>query len=269
MMQLVDAIRRAGGYRFPPLGSSSFRLLFRLLPARANVELVPGIRVDLDFGDDTMRATYWKGDRFEKPTAQVLDGWAKSATHFFDIGSNYGFFSYWLLSRRPGLQVHAFEPNPETFARLEKIRTLNGLSSLQAWNIGLSDTFGRLTLHPGRGDSGHSTFGPHPELKLENLGEVEVAPFDRWRSEHGLPLPDRPAWIAKIDVEGFETRVLRGMSESLNASAFAGLVVEINEYTLRFCDSTGAEVRQILHDSGYREEQRAPESGNAYFVPAK
>lgn len=267
ILGVAEAVRRLCGHRFPPLGSTASRALFSLLPTSANVELFPGIRADLDFSDATMRTTYWQGDRFEKPTAQVLDRWATGATHFFDIGSNYGFFSYWLLSRRPGLEVHAFEPNAKTFARIESTRTANDLRRLHAWNIGLGDVIDRIALHPGADDSGHSTFGPHPELGARSLGDVDVVPFDEWRESHGLALPGRPSWIAKIDVEGFETRAIRGMAKSLQARAFAGLVVEVNEFTLGFCGSSPAELREELRARGYREEILAPESGNAFFVP--
>jgi len=46
----MESIRRAAGYRFPPFGRRVFRTLFQLLPPPANVEIVPGIRVDPDFG---------------------------------------------------------------------------------------------------------------------------------------------------------------------------------------------------------------------------
>jgi FkbM family methyltransferase len=268
MIRLVESVRRAAGYRFPPLGRQAFRTLFRLLPPRANVEIVPGIRVDLDFSDDTMRATYWQGDRFERPTAQRLDRWAEGATHFFDIGSNYGFFSFLMLSRRPALEVHAFEPHPMTYARLDAARAANRLLTLHAWNFGLSDSQQRLVLHPGFEDSGHSTFGPHPALIQSDLCEVNVISFDHWCDAQKLVRPTRPSWVAKIDVEGFETRVLQGMAESLRARAFVGLVVEVNEYTLSFCGSSGSELRQILNDSGYREQPPPPKLGNAFFVPA-
>ncbi len=268
MMTLVDAFRRACGYRFPPLGPAAFATIFRMLPTRGNVELVPGIRAELDFGDATMRATYWQGDRFERPTAQVLQRWAEGATHFFDMGSNYGFFSYYLLSRRPGLEVHAFEPNRITFARMEATRVANQLATFHAWNIGLGDAAGSLNLHPGLDDSGHSTFGPHPSFVNNSLGEVEVDRFDSWRAKQGLALPDRPTWIAKIDVEGFEARVLQGMSESLKARAFAGIVIEVNPYTLGFCDSSPREVRDLLQSHGYREQAPLSEVGNSFYIPA-
>jgi FkbM family methyltransferase len=264
-----DAVRRSLGYRFPPLGRKAYALFFRLIPQRPEVELVPGVRVQMDFADATMRGTYWQGPRFEHPTLEILMGWTKSdATHFFDIGSNYGFFSYWLLSRSTLLEVHAFEPNPRTFATVESTKELNALVRFHPWNVGLSDVVTRLELHPGVVDSGHSTFGVNPTLSDETLAGIEVLTFDAWRRKIGLDLPGGPQWVAKIDVEGFETRVLRGMTEALTARAFAGLVVEVNEFTLGFCGSKPAEVYATLAEFGYRALATGQDSGNAFFVPA-
>ena len=274
MLALAEFLRRRLGYRFPPLGGAAFRAAFRLLPPVAGVELLPGVRAELNFADATMRATYWQGSRFEHPTPAVLLQWARSgATHFFDIGSNYGWFSYWLASQSPALDVHAFEPNPRTFARIEAILAANSaaLGRMRAWNLGLSDEAGRLVLHPGHEDSGHSTFGAHPDLigSGGDIAEVEVQTFDQWRRIVGLELPPVPRWLAKLDVEGFEAKVLRGMAEALAARAFAGLVVEMNEFTLGFCGSSPAEVMSLLSSHGYRRRKDiGPESGNAFFEPA-
>src|SRR5262249_27601524 len=150
--------------------------------------------------DGTQRATYWQGERCEHPTARVLHDWARAgATAFFDIGANYGFYSFMMTARHPALDVFAFEPNPRTFAHLHTIVTENRLTRVHAINSALGDTVARLPLHPGEADSGHSTLLPHPELTGAAY-DVEVQPFDDWRRARGLALPDKPAWIAKIDV---------------------------------------------------------------------
>jgi len=151
---------------------------------------------------------------------------------------------------------------------VEEIRLANRLERLRVWNLGLSDTPGRLELHAGVTDSGHSTFGAHPELTGPAIAEVEVLPFADWLGRAGLPLPAQPSWIAKIDVEGFETRVLRGLLPALRARAFLGLVVESNAYTLEFCGSSLDEMRGILHEGGYRARPvEGNRSGNEFFVP--
>lgn len=77
--------------------------------------------------------------------------------------------------------------------------------------------------------------------------------------------------MAKIDVEGFELRALRGMRGALEAGAFRGLAIELNEFTLRFCGASTEEVIGLLEATGYREMtspgRRANRSLNRFFVP--
>jgi len=265
MKPIYETIRHSLGYRFPPLGSTANRLFFKLVPDQIHAEIFPGISVPLDFNDTTQRTTYWQGDRFEYPTIPILSKWASAgATHFFDIGANYGFFSYFMLSKFREITVHAFEPNPATFRLTERIKSTNQLSRFHPHPIGFSDSNQTLKLHPGTSDSGHSTFGEHPELCDNSTEEIPVERFDSWRQRAGISIPDAPAWIAKIDVEGFEPKVLAGMVEALQARAFIGLVVEVNPYTLQFCSSTIEAIYTPLISAGYEPANLKNEVGASY-----
>lgn len=268
---VLEFIRRRCGYRFPRLGRAAYESVFRIAPHRVRTELVRGICADLDLTDEVQRATYWQGERFEQPTLDVLQQWASDgATRFFDIGSNYGFFTFALLSRHPKLLAEAFEPNPATFQHLSAIVTENGLESARLWNIGLSDQSAALPFHRGETDSGHSTFGNHPELSATEV--LEVKDFETWRSQANLPLPSPGNWIAKIDVEGFEMRVLAGLRHAFEKRAFRGIAVEINHFTLGFCGSTAEEIYGYMEALGFEaltktsSERKQPFTGNEFFA---
>lgn len=270
----LEFLRRRCGYRFPRLGRAVYDMVFRLSPKRVRTELFPGITVNLDLDDEVQRATYWQGERFEKPTFEVLRRWAEAgATHFFDVGSNYGFFSVALLSRHPELNVNAFEPNPATFSHLAEIKAENRIDRLAIWNLGLGERCETLSLRRGSSDSGHSTFGEHPELSSEGTDLVEVLDFETWRQRAGLPLSEARQWIAKIDVEGFEMKVLRGLRGALESRAFRGLAVEVNAFTLEFCGSHPDEIYSYMDALGYQglTKKHGPGreefTGNEFFVP--
>jgi FkbM family methyltransferase len=267
---MVDWVRRRLGYRFPPLGSAASRLVTNALPERLETELFPGVRAELDLSDGTQRSTYWQGERVEYPTAPLLHGWArKGASAFFDIGANYGFFTFMMASRHPTLDIYAFEPHPVTFRRLDGIRAANPLTRdrVRAFNIGLSDEPALLTLHPGVTDAGHSTFLAHPELH-DAIDHVVVRPFDDWRRDQGLTLPSRPSWVAKIDVEGFEVSVINGMREALAARAFIGLVVEVLPFTLALGGRCPSDVIDAMALVGYAPMSRArTRTDNVFFIP--
>jgi hypothetical protein len=64
------------------------------------------------------------------------------------------------------------------------------------------------------------------------------------------------------------------MQASLKAKAFKALVVEINEFTLNFCETEPADIFAFLHDCGYlpvetdeADKFSAREPVNRFFVP--
>jgi FkbM family methyltransferase len=264
----LDKIRRLCGYKFPRLGKYINRLFFTLLPYEIDTELFPNIHLMLNLKDLTQRTTYWQGSRFEYPTPQILSAWGGKAKAFFDIGSNYGFYSYWMLYSCSDILVYAFEPNPNTFSILESTKINNNLLRLNNYQIGLGNEVGILGLHPGIEDSGHSTFLPHPAFVQATVTNVPVVTFDKWRECIGLVLPKEPAWIAKIDVEGFEYKVLEGMRESLAAQAFRGISVEVLEHTLSLCGNLPQDVFDIMKVFNYAPVNRiSKKNSNVFFIP--
>src|SRR5688572_27590413 len=54
---------------------------------------------------------YWKGERgFEEATGRVLIQLFKLNSVYFDIGSNFGFYSVLAKKVNPAIEVFAFEP---------------------------------------------------------------------------------------------------------------------------------------------------------------
>jgi len=159
---------------------------------------------------------------------------------------------------------------------LKNIITFNNLVvNIFAFNIGLGNKEEVLSLHPGVEDSGHSTFLPHPDFKDTSIGEIKIETFDNWRIKNNIELPLTPKWIAKIDVEGFELNVLKGMEKSLKAKAFIGLSVEILEHTLALNNNNPLEIEEYLASVGYvkisnkdilRKYKRI-KTANFFFIP--
>lgn len=267
---LIEYFRRFCGYKFPRLGKYANRLFFALAPSTVITELFPDIHIKLSLRDLTQRTSYWQGARFEFPTPQILASWGREkGTRFFDIGANYGFYSYWMLYSCPDILVYAFEPNPKTHALLEMTKQENNLQRLTTFQIGLGEGPGTLDLHPGIEDLGQSTFLPHPAFVHSTIGKVSILSFDEWRKQSGLALPQKPEWIAKIDVEGFEYNVLNGMKETLSAQAFKGVCVEILKHTLALCGNSPKDIFKIMEKFNYKpiERNKRMKTVNVFFVP--
>jgi FkbM family methyltransferase len=262
----LDWVRRHAGHRVI-LGRRAAQAVFRRLPPTLDTEIWPDVRLRIDLQQPVARDTWWSGRHYEAPTPAIVCRWLEHAERFFDVGANYGWYSYLALSCSRA-EVYSFEPNPSLARQMRAAKSVNGLGRFHPQQLGVSDEAGELRLHGTQADTGFSTFGPHPTLLDQGLA-VAVVSFDQWRHDRGIALPNRPSWVAKLDVEGFEARVLRGMAESLQARAFIGLAVELNDYTLDFCGTSVGEVVQLLADHGYRMDHRRGEerSLNRFFIP--
>lgn len=269
----LETIRKLFGYKFPRWGSIGFHWFLRNCPPNIDAELFPGIQVMLNLRDDAQKTFYYYGERYEYPTGQVLASWCKEATFFFDIGANFGFFSLLLRSKSLPVKIIAFEPNPLINIQLVSIATRNNLANFQVEPIGLSDIDTILPLHPGVENNGQSTFGDHPELSKSTVAHVRVMPFDDFCVLHRIDIPTTPQWVAKIDVEGFDLKVLQGMEKALLRKAFKGISVEVNEFNLQFCGASAGELRQFLTRVGYRRLRseelpgKSSVTDNEFYVP--
>jgi len=265
----IEAIRRALGESLPGAHRSVCRFAVKGLPRHIDVELFRGVHVPLDLEQSVQRMSWWAGRRFEAPTVPFLQSWSAGATKFFDIGANYGFYAYFAAAHSPA-DIYAFEPNPTLHRLMLDVKRRNQMPRFHPQPLGLSDEPGTLPLHVCDTDLGWSTFGEHPDQWP--VGAVAaITTFDSWLLEHHVTLPGHPEWVAKIDVEGFELRVLRGMKHALEARAFVGIALELNEFTLQFCGATTAEAMTLLAGAGYREvtsKTRRNKSLNRFFVPS-
>jgi FkbM family methyltransferase len=99
-------------------------------------------------------------------------------------------------------EVVAFEPNPPSFAILDRNIALNGLQDrVTAYNKGLGRATAKAEVTcPSRTNQGSA------ELTLSDDGSVDVVALD------DIPLPRAPR-IIKIDVEGMEAEVLAGATK--------------------------------------------------------
>jgi FkbM family methyltransferase len=134
-----------------------------------------------------------------------------------DVGANYGEVTF-SATYPPHTAVHLVEANPEIVGVLRRTVSearMAGAASLHA--CAASDRSGTLTLHVSGGSSGLSSIIPRAEAA--RLVSVPAHTLDSLiESDPGSSL------LFKIDVEGYELPVLRGMSRLLADHPYAGIV---------------------------------------------
>jgi FkbM family methyltransferase len=154
---------------------------------------------------------------------------------FYDIGANIGVYTV-LAARRVGAlgKVYAFEPHSATFARLLETISINGLSEIvTACSCALHERQGFFPFSyfsPEAGSS-QSQLNVHPSTpQVSSTSSVAVefkfsAALDSLIATGGFA----PADHVKIDVDGNELMILRGMRSLLSGSRPPkSIQVEIN-----------------------------------------
>ena len=249
-MHYLEAIRRLCNHQMPRLGLAGNRIYQALRPRHIRSEIVPSVIADLDLGDDTANNIFYLGGRYEQPTLKILHSWASNGANvFFDIGANFGFFSFALLQKHPSLRAVALEPHPVTFQRLKNIAVANRLPRLDCLQMAASDRSAELPFFSDERNSGASHI-QHLNGAPDGQLLVQAMPFDEIVTQKGLT--NVPSF-AKIDVEGHELAVLHGMIATLSSGYLRGICIEMNVENLAAANTSPQEIRDFLNAYKYRE----------------
>ncbi|MBP6885643.1 MAG: FkbM family methyltransferase [Candidatus Pacebacteria bacterium] len=136
-----------------------------------------------------------------------------------DIGASKGGFSAELHGVLPEAQIYAFEPLSDCFAQIQE--RMKGVSKFRAFNLALGDTPGKVVMHRSS-YSGCSSLREMASLHKDTFPvtagqetiSVAVSTLDEALSDYSL----EENIMVKIDVQGFEDKVIAGGLEMLKRS---------------------------------------------------
>jgi FkbM family methyltransferase len=190
-------------------------------------------------------------DDFETAERALVRRFLRPGDIFVDVGANIGLFTVIaapLLG--PAGRVYAFEPYTPSFDRLRENICLNGYENVECVPLGLSD-------HPGPADFTVSLdgFDAWNSLGKPARGErlarctIECTTWDQFNRERGL---QNRVSLLKIDVEGWETRVLNGGRETFTGRGAPPVLIEFSDSAARHAGSSCRELYGLIHDLGYQ-----------------
>jgi FkbM family methyltransferase len=207
-----------------------------------------GLRFEIrDFREAIQRSIYFLG-YFEFRETRAAMRILRPGDCFVDVGANIGWYTL-LAARRvgPAGRVIAFEPSAPVFDHLARHVQMNGFANVTLEKRALADRTGKAVLS-----------GASPENRglgsLLSAGaavpgeDVDVVRFDDYFSDR------RPGAVRlmKIDVEGAEPLVLRGMVDVLAAKVCDYILIEAAEPHLARGGASTAELLDMLRSKGYR-----------------
>lgn len=183
--------------------------------------------------------------------ARFLMSQLHSGYIFLDIGAHYGYFSL-LAAQLVGDagQVYSFEASPKTFRLLEQ--NTADYAQMHSYNLAVSDTSGDMVFYEFP-----NLYSEYNSMEIEQYMEepwykasppeeihVESIVMDDFLEERNL-VPN----LIKIDVEGAEYHVIKGMQRTLEAHA----PVVVMEYLSDDRSNVGhKKAEQFLQSIGYR-----------------
>lgn len=213
--------------------------------------------IDTKEPDYVMRKTlrYYNSVKAHEPaTTKVFKDIVKRGDTVLDIGANIGYFS--LLARSltgPTGKVFAFEPEPKNYDYLVKNIKVNKWD-IEAMNVAVGNENKDIDLFKCPYDSGHHTI-----QQSRGITEYRKRSWLRFFTPHKIerlkvPLIRidnkiiQPVDVVKIDVEGSEFEVLKGMKNILDRNENIKIVMEFFPLLLREMGTDLEDLIQFISD---------------------
>jgi len=207
-------------------------------------------RFSLDLRDNVQRTMFMTG-AYERRFVSFLRAQSRRGDVYADIGSHVGLHAIAMAQRLRALgegHVFAFEPAPDTAKALRWQLALSGVTNITLTEAALGSAQGSFELrsdpHWGEADLGvRSRYG-----QGHVVARVPVERFDDWADARQLERLD----MVKIDVEGAELDVLRGMTKSLARLRPRIVTVEIKAELLERAAVGESDLDAYFHAHGYQ-----------------
>jgi FkbM family methyltransferase len=174
----------------------------------------------------------------------------RSIRTVLDVGANDGGFAAAIREILPDARIYSFEPLPETYEQL--VAAHADWPGFEAFNVALGD-------HDGDAPFYRSEFSDSSSfLRMEELHK-EAFPFTstitkervtvRRLDDVASTLHLEPAVLLKLDVQGFEDRVIAGGVETLGRTEV--VLVETSFRPLYVGQPLFADIHELLHGHGF------------------
>ena len=177
---------------------------------------------------------------YEKAETKFFQTACHSGMTFLDVGANIGYFTA-IAARAvgPNGKVIALEPDPESFKYLEQTIAANEVGNVDAFQCAAADQEAKMTLHISKDNRGDNRLYASADKRSQI--EVEARPIDELLTENNISTVD----LIKIDVQGYEPKVIAVLSETIARSP--NLTI-LTEFWPKGITEAGGEAKTFLDD---------------------
>lgn len=237
---------------------------------------VPGTRL-LAYGnlaDELVRPIVWHGHVAEGAEVRHFRSFLGKDSVILDIGANVGLFALRVVDLcAPSGAIYLFEPNPSLFAYLRRTVARNAGLAIKVFPYAITDRSGQARFHvPAPAATGHGSLERHEWgvahgiFSPDSAIAVTTRSVDDMAGELALSRID----AIKIDVEGTEEAVVRGMVKTLRKYKPAVVLCETTKDSdaYRLLEAHYSEVTTVDESSAVVQAADVPASywGNFFFA---
>lgn len=202
-----------------------------------------GITMKIDISDYIGHYLYFG---FKDDEIQTLFNLCKEGSNVLDIGTNIGWVAHNLAQLSKTGLVYGFEPDPFNYDRCAENISLNNLKNLIVFPIGLGVDQANLGMQVRTPSNlGGNRITP---LGTSSTRMVEIKKLDDVEMVQQLS----KIHLVKIDVEGYELKVLRGARQTIEKH-HPVLFIELDDNNLKDQGDSASALIQFLFDCGYEE----------------
>lgn len=213
-----------------------------------------GLKMRLDPFDYVQREIIINGF-YESEVYLTISSLLKPQDVFWDVGSNVGLHALTISKNFPDVHCVAFEPNYLNFCKLILNEKINKLK-IKKCNFALGDKLEVAKIYVTPFNLGRSSLIDIDRSEDQRINIVSIT-GDYLVNNLIFPQPN----IIKIDVEGFELNVLKGISSILNNKNLRAIIFESPNRLKK-----GDLVWDLLDEMGFeiKKLNRNEETDNAF-----
>ena len=211
---------------------------------------------------------------YEVFSSRLVPNLVKKSDLFLDVGAHYGFYSLLAAEANPHMKIISVEPVPENFEILQKNMEENEISSPKGRLIraAVGNRIGKVELFKSAASDNSGMF-KHPNAPSVGKFEVQTTTIDEILRED-----DSKSIFIKIDTEGNELAVLKGMEKTFEKCRDLSLLLEMNPKMFKLAGTSCKEVVEYLSSKGFnvygvddKESKYYPleDEGNLYRLQAE
>ncbi len=209
--------------------------------------------MEVTFNTDDRYSNRWFYPRYangaiheQKVTMMLIDA-LQNARCFVDVGTNLGWYTCIASKCMPNGIVYGFEMDDLNFGLLQKNLQVNCAANVEAHHAAISDSAGTVS-YERSGSTPSPFFRMKEGARSATSKTVTVSSFPL---DHFFDQTKTQPDVMKIDVEGAELSVLKGMTRILRDQK-PKLFLEIHPTYLKSQASSTEELLTLLIGFGYR-----------------